>query len=224
MSQTKDAQAAEIEAVEEEIRKLHERLNELRRGRGPELVEDYSFTNSEGETVSLSSLFQGRQDLILVHNMGSQCPYCTLWADGFNGVLSHIENRAAFVVVSPDPHDLQADFAEKRGWQFRMVSDGEKRFTAAMGYTTEHEGRTYMLPGYSTFKRQPDGTVVRIAHAAFGPGDPYCSVWHLYTLLDGGIGAWQPKFAYPPPLVLEDTVLDDVLGGVLDDPQPEPGA
>ena len=196
MSKTADSQT-EITALEDEIRRLHERLVKLRRETPPELMEDYLFTDAEGASVALSELFQGRKDLILVHNMGSHCPYCTLWSDGFNGVLPHIENRAAFVVVSPDPYDLQQEFAAKRGWRFRMVSDAEKRFTTAMGYTTEHEGRTYMLPGYSTFKRHPDGTVFRVSHAGFGPGDPYCSVWHLYDLLEDGASDWQPKFSYP---------------------------
>ncbi len=80
-----------------------------------------------------------------------------------------------------------------------MASDTDKGFTKAMGFTTEHEGRVYMLPGFSTFKRRPDGTVFRIAHDMFGPGDPYCSVWHLFTLLEDGGGAWQPQFGYAPP-------------------------
>lgn len=196
MPETTDA-AARIEALEGEIRAKHEELVELRKSLGPEVVEDFVLLDSEGHPTKLSSLFGDKQDLIVVHNMGSECPYCTLWADGFNGVLPHIEDRAAFAVVSPDPTEVQGDFAVGRGWKFRMYSDSDKRFTSQMGFTTEHEGRLYMLPGYSTFKRHPDGTVFRIAHDQFGPGDPYCSIWHLYGMLDGGIGAWQPRFEYP---------------------------
>ncbi|MDJ0523107.1 MAG: DUF899 family protein [Planctomycetota bacterium] len=195
MSETTEVQA-EIEALEGEIRAKHEKLTELRKSLGPEVVEDYGFLNSEGHPVSLSQLFEDKQDLVVIHNMGTHCPYCTLWADGFNGVLPHLENRAAFVVVSPDPYDVQGEFAVSRGWHFRMVSDVEKRFTKKMGFTTEHDGRLYMLPGYSTFKRRPDGSVFRVAYDHFGPGDPYCSVWHMFGLLDGGIGDWQPQFAY----------------------------
>jgi predicted dithiol-disulfide oxidoreductase (DUF899 family) len=32
-------------------------------------------------TVRLSELFAGKADLILIHNMGTTCPNCTLWAD-----------------------------------------------------------------------------------------------------------------------------------------------
>ena len=46
---------------------------------------------------------------------------------------------------------------------------------------------------------QPDdvaGAIHRIAHASFGPGDPYCGLWHLMGLLKDGVGDWQPKFSY----------------------------
>jgi hypothetical protein len=42
------------------------------------------------------------KDLILVHNMGQSCRYCTMWADGFNGIHPHLANRAAFALVWPD--------------------------------------------------------------------------------------------------------------------------
>ena len=36
--------------------------------------------------------------LLMIHNMGEACRYCTLWADGFNGFLPHLEDAlsAAF--------------------------------------------------------------------------------------------------------------------------------
>ena len=128
--------------------------------------------------------------------MGKSCPYCTLWADGFNGVAGHLEDRAGFVVVSPDAPEDQQAFAKSRGWTFRMLSAKESSFTDDMGYMAEYEGKPWPQPGYSTFRKNEDGQVQRVAHAPFGPGDPYCGVWHLFELLDGGTGEWQPKFEY----------------------------
>lgn len=71
-------------------------------------------------TVRLSDLFGRHEDLMVVHNMGSSCPGCTLWADGYNGVHHHVVTRAAFVVSSPDPPDVQEAFAASRGWRFLM--------------------------------------------------------------------------------------------------------
>ena len=68
-----------------------------------------------GETVSLLELFRDKDDLLVIHNMGRSCVYCTMWADGLVSSLPHIEDRTAVVVVSPDPADMQREFAESRG-------------------------------------------------------------------------------------------------------------
>ena len=107
--------------------------------------------------------------------MGRGCRYCTLWADGFNGVYPHLADRAAFVVCSPDPVETQRELATGRGWRFPMVSRRESSFTQDMGFRTE-EG---WMPGASTFHREPTGGIVRVAKTPFGPFD-YCSIWHLF--------------------------------------------
>lgn len=84
-------------------------------------IADYDFMTPGGQ-VHLSALFGGYEDLIVVHNMGSSCAHCTLWADGYNGIHQHVITRAAFVVSSPDSPAVQQKFAEERGWKFRMVS------------------------------------------------------------------------------------------------------
>ena len=185
----------QIEALEKEVFDKQAQLNELRRSDEPEIVSDYTLIGPNGE-VRLSELFGEHTDLIIIHNMGSSCPYCTLWADGFNGMLHHFENRGAFVVVSPDAPDVQKKFADSRGWRFRMISNGDSGFTEAMGYMREHEGKMGPWPGFSTFHRDGSGTIHRVAHASFGPGDPYCGLWHMLGLLKDGAGDWQPKFAY----------------------------
>ena len=185
----------QIEALEREIHAKQARLSELCRQGEPETVRDYELNGPSGK-VQLSSLFGDRRDLIVVHNMGASCPYCTLWADGFNGMLQHFEDRAAFVVVSPDTPEAQKKFADGRGWQFRMLSNGDSGFTEAMGYMKEREGKSMPQPGFSTFHRDDDGTIRRIAHAGFGPGDPYCGIWHMIGALKDGAGDWQPRYSY----------------------------
>ena len=81
----------------------------------PEQVQDYVLKDWNNKNVKLSSLFGKNQDLILVHNMGTRCPYCTMWADGFNGVIDHLQDRTSFVVVSPDSPEVQKEFASSRG-------------------------------------------------------------------------------------------------------------
>jgi peroxiredoxin len=38
------------------------------------------------------------------------------------GIYNHLADRAAVVVVSPDPPEVQQRFAQSRGWKFPMVS------------------------------------------------------------------------------------------------------
>lgn len=189
----------DIEALEQTLREKGQELTQLRRKRPPEFVGDFILREGDDRAVALSSFFGPQDDLIVIHNMGSRCPYCTLWADGFNGVLHHLQDRAAVVIVSPDSPDVQAEFAASRGWKFRMASNVDSGFTEAMGFTVEHDGRTYYKPGASTFHRQPDGAITRIAQVQFGPGDVYCAPWHLFDLLAGGVGEWDPKFSYEGP-------------------------
>ena len=90
----------ELEAAYLEFNRAQKKLAELRRKLPHEAVDDYQLQGPNGP-VSLSALFGEKEDLILVHNMGSGCSYCTLWADNFNGVAHHLQDRAAFVLVSP---------------------------------------------------------------------------------------------------------------------------
>ena len=62
-----------------------------------------------------------------------------------------------------------------------------------MEYHTEQGGP---LPGVSVFRRNEDGSIVRSAHAPFGPGDPFCPVWHFFDLLGNGHGDWAPEYSY----------------------------
>src|SRR5690348_4390276 len=112
----------EVIQLEQQILELQNRLSEARQRTPNESVVNYTFVGPGDSSISLSDLFEDKKDLIVVHNMGKSCTYCTLWADGFNGVLPNVESRAAFVVISPDDPEAQRKFAMSRGWKFRMVS------------------------------------------------------------------------------------------------------
>src|ERR1700720_1296302 len=142
-----------LAAYRREIAALRDKMRVLQNEAEPEEVENYRFATTDGP-VRLSELFGGKEYLFVIHNMGKGCPACTMWADGFNGVLPHLENRAAFVVSSPDDPATQAEFAAARGWRFRMVSHQGSDFAAAMGYRSEGG----WLPGVSVFRNE-DGRI-----------------------------------------------------------------
>ena len=195
MTATEDLQA-ELGTAWSDLESAKQRFVELRRQLPVEPVDDYELKGPSG-TVKLSEMFGEKSDLILIHNMGSGCPYCTMWADGFNGVLHHLEGRAAFAVVSPNSTEVQQDMRRKRGWRFRMYSAEGSSFIRDMGFgsDSEHYGSDAM-PGVSVFHRSADGAISRVSRDYFGPGDLYCGVWHLFDLLQDGPGNWEPRFDY----------------------------
>lgn len=187
--------AAKLARYRRQIAELRAKIRETQASAEPEEVRDYAFATAEG-SVLLSELFSGMDDLFVIHSMGTKCPSCTLWADGFNGIYPHLANRAGFVVSSPDPPALQQQFAAGRGWRFPMVSHHGTSFAADMGYRTESGG---WLPGISVFKRdRATGRprIVRVSNASFSPGDDFCTLWHIFDLLPEGAGGWTAKFAY----------------------------
>ena len=188
-----EASMSRIDELEQRLDEIRAELHTLQRDREPEPVDEFTFVRSSGETVSLQELIGDSDDLIMVHNMGRSCAFCTMWADGFEGLRPHLEDRASFVVSSPDAPAEQRDFAASRGWTFDMVSTQGTSFAADMGFATPEGQRT---PGVSTFHRTDDGDVVRVASRAFGPGDEFNAAYHLFDLLNGGRGDWHPQLTY----------------------------
>jgi predicted dithiol-disulfide oxidoreductase (DUF899 family) len=183
--------SATLAEYRRQIAELRRKMRAAQTAVEPEAVQDYAFATVAGP-VRLSELFADKDDLFVIHNMGTSCPYCTLWADGFNGIYPHLASRAAFVVASPDPPAAQKTFAESRGWTFPMISHQGTTFAADMGYRSQ-EGR--WLPGVSVFQRRR-GKIVRVADTGFSPGDDFCALWHFLDLLPAGAGDWTPQFRY----------------------------
>jgi len=174
-----------------QIRELRQKMRDEQAAVEPEAVKDYTFRRAGGGSVRLSELFGDKSDLFVIHNMGQSCPYCTLWADGFNGAYVHLSNRAAFVVSSPDTPEKQRKFAESRHWTFPMVSHEGTTFAEDMGYRQDGG----WMPGVSVFRRQNRG-IVRVSDAPFSPGDDFCNLWHFFDLIPEGAAGWQPKYKY----------------------------
>ncbi|MFM9996338.1 MAG: DUF899 family protein [Phycisphaerales bacterium] len=183
----------DVRALQGRIDELQKQLGEARRRAAPEPVRDYTLTTPDGAPVLLSRLFGSKGDLVLIHNMGRRCVYCTLWADGITGFTKHLEDRAAFALASPDEPAVLRDFASSRGWNFTTVSSHGTTFGHDLGFEPD-PGKPW--PGVSAFRKRPDGSIVRTGRASFGPGDSFCAIWHLFDLLEGGVGEWGPKFRY----------------------------
>lgn len=179
--------------LEDAVRRAKQRLDAWRQAQTPTPVEDYVLAGPDGKALRLSEAFGDKEDLVVVHNMGTGCVMCTTWADGLDGVVDHLEDRAAFLVTSPDPVKVQRAFAKARGWRFRMASSAGTTFFRDLGFEDD-DGHPW--PGVTTFRKGRGGRVERVASASFGPGDGFSPVFELMPLLHGGQGDWWPRFAY----------------------------
>ena len=120
---SKKSTSKDIGELEAQIGSLMVKLNELRKASMGSEVSNYSFNTFDGE-VTLLDLFADKDKLLVIHNMGQGCRFCTLWADGFNGLLQHLESAMSVVLVSKDTPEIQRRFANSRGWRFRLASHG----------------------------------------------------------------------------------------------------
>ena len=127
----------------------------------------------------------------MIHNMGQGCRYCTLWADGLNGLVPHLEDKFAVILASKDPPTLQRQFANSRGWRFRMVSHGGGVYIKEQ---TVYEGENN-VPGIVCYERV-GSKIVRRDAARFGPGDRFSPLWHILGLAGVSDGEWTPQFNY----------------------------
>ncbi len=180
----------EAEKLEFEIMEKSQKLAALRQQEADIEVPDYQFQSHEGKT-SLSKLLLDKETLLVIHIMGQGCRYCTLWADGINGFLNHLEDAMAVVLVSKDPVEVQRGMALDRGWKFRMASHGGGAYMAeqcSMG-----DNKNY--PGAAVYERKAS-KIVRRGRTMFGPGDLYSPIWHFLSLAGMEHSSWTPQFHY----------------------------
>jgi len=178
-----------IHEIQIEIMKLKEARAQEIADRKPEPVDDWELTKLDGTGVKLSELFGERSELLVIHNMGRGCHYCSVWGDAMIGIAPHLMQRCGFVLCSNDPPEAIAEFRELRGWTYPCVSGNGSGFAKAMGYMSDKDSP---LPGVSAFHLQDDGSIVRTGHASFGPGDDFCGVWPMLDLLHGRQDGWEP--------------------------------
>src|SRR5882757_3180539 len=122
--------AARLELLEAE-KELTRRGDELARRRQElpwvRVDKAYRFETDEG-SASLADLFGGCSQLIVYHFMfgpdyKAGCPSCSSIADGFNGVVAHLENHdVAFSAVSRAPLAKLQAYKRRMGWTFLWAS------------------------------------------------------------------------------------------------------
>ena len=113
---------------------MRDQLSQERRDLPLVAVEkEYIFEGSNGKQT-LPELFDGRSQLIIYHFMfgpswEAGCPHCSRWADSFNGIIVHLNQRdVTMIAVSRAPYTKLAAYQKRMGWNFKWVSSFETDF------------------------------------------------------------------------------------------------
>ena len=204
--------------AEIELMLQRERVAALRRAlpRNEPVRDDWRFREGPADLGSgdapvrelpLADLFRDPgKPLMLMHFMygGAQkspCPMCTLWADGYDGVIPHLAQRVDFAIaIAGDLATFRAH-ARERGWRHvRIVSCVGSGFKRALGFEDENGGQS---PGMSVFERDADRGVThfysggaRLSAEHFRGMDLLSPLWNFLDLTPEGRGEFMPKKKY----------------------------
>ena len=180
----------DIKALEKKIYELSAELQQLQKSQPGIEVPNYEFDSTAGK-VTLLELFGQHDKLLAIHNMGQGCRYCTVWGDGINGFIPHLESALSVVMLSKDSPEVQRQFSNSRQWRMRMASHGGGKYMNEQ-VATEHGSNE---PGAATYERRGN-KIFKLNASSFGPGDQYCSMWNFLGLAAIGIDEFTPQYNY----------------------------
>jgi predicted dithiol-disulfide oxidoreductase (DUF899 family) len=113
---------------EKEFTILRDQFNQKRRDLPwVQVDKEYIFDGPNGKQ-NLLELFDGRSQLIVYHfmydpNWNAGCPSCSFWADNFNGICIHLNQRdVTMIAVSRAPYNKIDAYKKRMGWKFKWVS------------------------------------------------------------------------------------------------------
>ncbi|GLQ52104.1 DUF899 domain-containing protein [Dyella flava] len=186
-------------AKEKEFTHLRDQLSQERRQLPWERVEkNYVFEGEHGQET-LADLFGKHHQLIVYHFMFGPdwdigCPSCSFWADNFNGIIAHLNQRdVSMVAISRGPlQKLQAQ-ARRFGWTFKWVSSSGSDFNFDYNvlFSPEAIEQDQALYNYATQKvKYAEWPGVSVF---FKDGD---QIFHTYSTYSRGIDMFNTAYHY----------------------------
>jgi predicted dithiol-disulfide oxidoreductase (DUF899 family) len=151
-------------------------------------------------STTLQDVFDMHDTLVIYHLMfhpedDQACAMCSLWVDGFPGIVHHIEARTALAVVAKAPIEKLRTWGRTRNWHgIRLLSSYDSTFSRDLQFETERGGQ---WPSFAVFARQENQIWHRFTQCADLPvgergNDLLSPVWNIFDLLPQGCGNWLP--------------------------------
>lgn len=123
-------------------------------------IPDLTLQLGSGSTAKLSD-YRGKW-LVLYFYPKDSTPGCTTEGNDFNALLTRFRRAGAEVLgVSRDSVKSHANFCEKQGFRFDLVSDADEALCKAFDVIKEKNmyGRTVLGIERSTFLLDPEGRI-----------------------------------------------------------------
>jgi len=187
-------------AQEKAFTRARDELTELRRAMPWVRVDkEYLFEGAEGKRT-LAQLFDGRSQLIVYHFMfgpewKAGCPHCSHWADSFDGIVVHLNQRdVTLVAVSRAPYRKLRAYRKRMGWSFDWFSSAgsEFNFDFNVSFTPEE---TASKSAFYNFTMQDPGVSEREGISVFCK-DGRGGLFHSYSTYARGIDMMSADYQY----------------------------
>jgi predicted dithiol-disulfide oxidoreductase (DUF899 family) len=185
---------------EKELTRLRDKLSAERRKLPWEKVsKQYAFDGPQ-DKQTLAELFDGRSQLVVYHFMfhpdwDAGCPHCSRWADNFNGVIVHLNQRdVTMIAVSRAPYAKLAAYRERMGWSFKWMSSfgTDFNFDYRVSFTADEMARK---KAFYNFKLQNPEVGEREGVSVFFK-DRKAGVFHTYSTFARGIDMLNVDYHY----------------------------
>jgi predicted dithiol-disulfide oxidoreductase (DUF899 family) len=200
----------ELLVEEIELRRQAEHVASMRRDLPPggEVPREYHFVAEDGADVTLTSLFDGHDTLVVYSYMfgperEAPCPMCTSFMGGMDHKIADVRRRVAIAFTARSPIERLIDAKSQRGWSdLPVYSDVSGEYTK--DYVSPDDAD---VPAYNVFTRR-DGVTRHfwsdeITVDMADPGqDPRGAVemdplWLLLDTVPEGRGTdWHPQLTY----------------------------
>jgi predicted dithiol-disulfide oxidoreductase (DUF899 family) len=184
---------------EKEFTTLRDQLSQQRRDLPWVAVnKEYVFEGNNGKQT-LSELFDGRSQLLVYHFMfdpgwKAGCPSCSFWADNFNGIIVHLNQRdVTMIAVSRAPYSKLAAYQKRMGWDFKWVSSYSTDFNYDLhvSFTEEQLAKEEVFYNYTARPFLPEREGVSVFFK-----DPEGRVFHTYSAYARGIDMLNVAYHY----------------------------
>jgi len=215
-------------AKEKEFTRLRDQLSQQRRALPWAKVEKaYIFDGPNGKET-FAELFAGRSQLLVYHFMfhpswNEGCKSCSFWADNFNGIMVHLNQRdVTMAVISKAPLDQLEVFKKRMGWNFKWVSSFSTDFNRdyQVSFTPEelekgemyHNYEVRKFPreeaaGISVFYKDQEGNIFH-TYSCYARGlDMLNGAYHYLDLVPKGRD--EADLSYPQAWVRHHDKYDD---------------